>query len=190
MKEEKDVIKKITELLDKSGIDYVITGSLARNMYALPRATFDTDLVIITDRRKLKKFISLIKDDFYVDEKYAMDALETKKMFNIIHLETTHKIDLIIFKGTEYDKTTLNRKKEIEFEGRKLYFISPEDIILSKLIWQKESLSDRQYEDALQVLLFQKDKLDYDYLNEWARELRVIETLKEMMKKVDEFYLE
>ena len=36
--------------------------------------------------------------------------------------------------------------------GEKIYFTSPEDLVLIKLKWYKESHSDRQFEDVQSIL--------------------------------------
>lgn len=43
---ELDVLKDVCERLDRAGIAYMLTGSMAMNYYAQPRMTRDIDLVI------------------------------------------------------------------------------------------------------------------------------------------------
>lgn len=51
---------------------------------------------------------------------------------------------------------------------------APEDTILMKLRWSRESDESRkQYRDALGVFEVQRGDLDEDYLRRWARELGV-----------------
>lgn len=59
------------------------------------------------------------------------------------------------------------------------YLVSPEDIILNKLMWFRlgGGVSDRQWKDVLGVLKVQKNLLDKEYLQHWASELKVKDLL-------------
>jgi hypothetical protein len=60
-----------------------------------------------------------------------------------------------------------------------LFFPTPEDIIIQKLVWYRLgfSQSDRQWRDILGVLKVQFDKLDLGYLQYWALELELSDLL-------------
>ncbi|ETR65530.1 MAG: hypothetical protein OMM_14105, partial [Candidatus Magnetoglobus multicellularis str. Araruama] len=55
------------------------------------------------------------------------------------------------------------------------YIVSPEDIILNKLIWFDlgGGISDRQWNDILGVIKVQKNLLDTGYLEQWASKLNI-----------------
>ena len=42
-------LKKLTQKLDQSGIDYALCGGLALAIYAKPRATLDIDMMVQQD---------------------------------------------------------------------------------------------------------------------------------------------
>jgi hypothetical protein len=62
--------------------------------------------------------------------------------------------------------------------------LSPEDAILSKLEWAKESASTQQMQDVLGILRMQYGKLDRDYLWKWAGVLGVRDTLAKLLEEV------
>ena len=47
MKSELDIIADVAQKLEKIGIQYMLTGSVAMNYYAEPRMTRDIDLVVV-----------------------------------------------------------------------------------------------------------------------------------------------
>ena len=59
----------------------------------------------------------------------------------------------------------------------------PEDTILSKLEWAKNSESGQQFLDALCVAIVQYESLERDYLYKWAKELKVESSLERLLKQ-------
>ena len=58
--------------------------------------------------------------------------------------------------------------------------MSPEDIILMKLEWRKDTRSQRQYDDALGVARLRGGTLDWGYLRRWSEELGITEDLESL----------
>ncbi len=56
---EKELIK-IIKTLNKHKIEYLLIGGYAAVIYKVERATFDIDILIDTDNKKIKKVISLL----------------------------------------------------------------------------------------------------------------------------------
>jgi hypothetical protein len=123
-----------------------------------------------------------------VDAEMILSAIQKQSSFNLIHLETLFKVDVFPLKNHPFDQQAFQRRlqKAISEEtSQQLFFATPEDIVLHKLVWYKtgEEVSDRQWIDVQGVLKVQGDQLDMAYLNHWAKELGVSELLK---KAIDE----
>ena len=73
--------------------------------------------------------------------------------------------------------------------GIQVSAISPEDAILSKLEWSKESQSERQFHDALGVAVVQWQRLDKAYLRKWAQELSVADLLETLLNHAEKLQL-
>ena len=69
-------------------------------------------------------------------------------MFNIIHNEWMVKADFIVRGDEEYRKLEFKRRRRFDIEGTLIWVIAPEDLILSKLGWSKESSSALQQRDV------------------------------------------
>jgi len=180
-----DILKEIIEKLEKYQIDYMITGSFASNLHGTPRATFDADIVVSTDFKKIENFLKEIEKDFYVNLESAKEAFKERKMFNIIHFETGFKIDFIVKKEGKYYENEFNRRKIFKLKDKPCFFASSEDTILAKLIWAKKSESEKQFNDALGIIKIQKENLNYDYLKKWAHEIGVYDLLQEILKEAE-----
>lgn len=90
-------------------------------------------------------------------------------VFNITDFETGVKFDFMLYQDSDYNWAAFNRKHKVEFSGIECYISSPEDLIISKLMWYDLSKSGKQFED-LKFLLTLED-LDKQYLELWAQKL-------------------
>jgi hypothetical protein len=167
----------IVDLLAKAEIEYMVSGSIASTVYGEPRTTNDIDIVIDPDERKLGTFLDLIDKGYYFSKTAAIDALKNRSMFNIIDIQCGWKIDLIIKKSRPFEILEFRRKRNAEILGTHAFIISPEDSVISKLVWAKNSQSQIQLRDTLGVLVAQWDRLDFEYLKKWAQQLEVDKTL-------------
>lgn len=177
MTDELDLIKEVASRLSEAGIEYMITGSMAMAVYATPRMTRDIDVIIQVSSEDTGKIVNLFKDDFYIDETSVRSAVQSRGMFNVIHNESIIKVDFIVRKDEEYRALEFSRRLRIEVEGVTIAVVAPEDLILSKLVWARESGSDLQLRDVSQMLAILND-LDNDYIEHWSEKLEVEELLK------------
>ena len=184
MTSQKEFLNNIVEKLQKAGIDYVICGSMAATFYGVQRSTEDTDIIINSTEEQLTKFIELLGDAYYVSKDTALDALKQRDMFNIIDVENVWKADLIIRKQTDFSAEEFSRKRKENLLGKDLYILSPEDSILSKLAWAKQSRSELQYNDVMKILEARTGHLDMNYLDKWAKILNVEDDLKKCLSQI------
>jgi hypothetical protein len=172
---EEDVLESVILKLNALDVPYAITGALAVSFYGKPRSTHDFDLIVSVypGKGKVQALLSAFGKDFYISEEGIIDALLHKSMFNIIHHETGLKIDLWVLKDEEYDKEAFARRKKRRFLGQQIFILSPEDMILNKLLWYKASELDKHLNDVKGILQVQGDALDKKYLKKWAAKLLV-----------------
>lgn len=178
-----EVTLKVVKVFEKLNITYYIGGSLASSAFGVARATLDVDVVADITLEKASFIEEFLKEEFYVDIEMIRNAIHQQSYFNLIHLETIFKIDVFILKNLPFYQQAFSRriqKATSEDTSQKLFFATPEDIILSKLEWYKsgKEASDRQWNDILGVLKVQGSQLDKTYLEHWAEELSVSRLLE------------
>lgn len=185
--EFQELLKNLAGKLEKLGIKYCVTGGWAVSVWGRPRGTFDIDVVI---QLKEKDISSLLKNLYslskagYVEESLVREKVEKGGEFNFIHAESGVKIDFwAIKKNDEAGINELKRRIGKKFGGRKIYFISPEDLILAKLRWYRLSESDRHLDDAKSVLKISGQKINFDYLKKSAKGQGIGDILDEIMKQ-------
>ena len=173
MIEELEVLKEVARRLDRTGIAYMITGSTAANFYAVPRMTRDIDMVVELSEQDIGKFILAFEKDHYLEPETVRDAVKNKGTFNLIHNQYFFKVDFVVRKDTPYRRKEFTRRKKMSVDGQNLYVVAPEDLILSKLEWAKDSKSEVQFRDVRNLLQSVKG-LDRRYLAHWAKQLGVL----------------
>jgi len=186
MLSQKQFINNVVEKLQEAGIDYVICGSMAATFYGVQRSTEDTDIIINPTQEQLTKFIELLGNAYYVSKDAAVEALKHGNMFNVIDIENVWKVDLIIRKQSAFSVEEFRRKRKENLLGKDLYILSPEDSILSKLLWAKRSRSEQQFNDVMKILEARSGNLDRKYLNKWAKVLEVKDDLNKCLSQVED----
>lgn len=169
MPEEIDVLKLVCNRLENDNFSYMLTGSLAANFYAIPRMTRDIDIVIEICELDIGRFSRIFHDDFYIPNEVSLiEAVNQQSMFNMIHNGFVFKVDFLVRKDSPYRREEFERRRRIDFDGMKIWIVSPEDLIISKLLWSNNGLSDFQLRDIGNLLASVKN-LDQKYIDNWVQ---------------------
>lgn len=175
---ELDVLFDVVEKLNELHIDYMLTGSLAMNYYAEPRMTRDLDIIIEIFPKDINRIIDKFQKKYYISENSVKEAIEQVSSFNIIHNLSIIKVDFLIRKKEEYRKIEFDRKQTIIILGYEINIVSKEDLIISKLYWAKDSRSEQQKNDIINLL---KTSYNKEYLLKWLGKLDLISFFKEFI---------
>jgi len=180
------VTVKVTGVLEKLGIPYLIGGSLASTLYGMVRTTQDSDIVADMRPEHIQPFIASLQNEFFMDEEMIAESIQRNSSFNIIHREAMFKVDVFIPRPRTFHQSQLARAQRQTFSADpevSARFSSAEDTILSKLEWYRlgGEVSERQWRDVLGVLKTRAGALDLDYLQKWAKELKVSDLLEQAL---------
>ena len=169
--------------IETLGIRYMLTDSMAMIRYTVFRQTADIDIVLELESDDKEKFFDALEPDYYIPRDSASRAIETNRMFNVIHIETAFKIDCVLKKTTRFQQNAFERREKTDYYGRQIYVISKEDLILSKLFWAKDSYSEVQLRDVKNLM---RSGFDIDYAEKWVSELYITDLLYKCLKEIKE----
>lgn len=179
----------VTRILEQLDIPYAIGGSMASTAYGRIRATMDVDIVADMQEQHVQPFLALLGSDFYADENTIRQAVQRRTSFNLIHLTTLFKVDLFVSRNRPFDLQQLSRRQYqlLELPDNTAFIVSPEDVILAKLEWFRlgDEVSERQWRDVQGVFDVQGDRLDRDYLRQWATALDVTDLLNKALAEYE-----
>jgi len=182
-----ELVKRVAAALKAAGIEYMLTGSVVSSLQGEPRSTHDVDFVVDMNAAQAASFLKDFKEpEFYVSEEAVKEAIRSQRMFNILSTADGDKADLWLLKNDAFDRSRFSRRIEVEFFGQRLTLTTPEDTILFKLSWAKQSGgSEKQFNDAKGVFEVQRPHLDQDYMDYWSKELKVDDLLDQIRREAE-----
>jgi len=182
----KTTAQKVSRHLDELGIPYAFTGGLAVITYGDPRTTRDVDLILQLDPWDADKadiLAAKFEEEFFFDRSLCLEGITEHTIFQALDKETSFKVD---FHLSEIVPGACERRIMVTTPaGITVPMVTPEDSILSKLVWIKLG-SDRSRKDVIAMLRVQQN-LDLEYLEKTAEELEVAGLLKELRIQADSY---
>ena len=186
-----EVVLKVIAVFDELSIPYLIGGSFASSLYGWYRSTNDADLLALIRLDQVTDLVRRLEPEFYASEQAVRRAVQSGRHFNFIHVDTAFKVDVFVAGAGGFTGQQLKRRKlhgVTPNQQPQAYFASPEDIVLAKLDWYRRGneVSDMQWRDVLNVIKVQGERLDRDYMRQWAKELGVADLLEQAFVEATE----
>lgn len=133
------------ERLNEEGVEYLVAGGMAVNLYGYIRATMDLDILLMLDETNTAKFIKIAKglgykpripvrmEDFS-DPRKREDWIEKKntKVFSVYNPENeAESVDVLIEERIDF-RTAFKRREVIKSGNTKVNLIGMADLIRLK----------------------------------------------------------
>lgn len=178
---ERELLVDCLRRLNRTGITYYLTGSMASNFWGIPRTTHDLDFVVQLPISAVHRIMQEFSGDFYIEENAVLAASKPPYQFNAIDTRSALKVDFWLPKPEAFDQEMLHRRAAVTLFGVPAWIATAEDVILHKLVWNRISPSDRQLGDAAGIVAVQSDSLNKTYMSEWAQELKLTSELERIL---------
>lgn len=179
----------VIEVLEQLAIPYMVVGGFAAIFYGEPRLTLDVDIVVDMKWRHITAFVTAFPiPDYYVSEEGIWDSLQWRYPFNVIQPSTGAKVDLVPLPRDPFTRAAFRRRQRLEYDeaGHAAVFITPEDIVVAKLLAFRKTGSDRHLRDARGVLITQWESLDLEAVERGARAFGVLEQFEAVRREIEE----
>ncbi len=174
------LLAHIAEKFNSLNIRYMVTGSVISSYYGFPRATHDVDVVISLSGSDAEKIRFELEKDFYISD--IDHAIQHKQMFNMIHQESQLKVDCwILDERNDFRLHAFQSRTQTTILGILIPIISKEDLVISKLLWYRDSESEIQLRDIEGILLSSGTTFNHNYVEEWCSKLSVLELWKKVL---------
>lgn len=170
----------LSRALEAADLPFMVIGGQAVLVHGQPRLTQDIDVTLGVEPDRLGEVLGICEQldleplpeevESFVMETFVLPALQP---------ETRIRVDFV-FSTTAYERQAIQRAVRVEMCGSKVPFATAEDLILHKLFAGRP----RDREDALGVVRRQAKKLDWAYLDRWAREFASVPGREGMVEEV------
>lgn len=161
-----DLFNNAVELLEETGIKYVLIGGVASDIWGRPRKTLDVDIVLQVSPEGFKDFLAAAANyKFTFNYNSALKHLKNMGMCRFTY--GAYHADFIMG-YSEFEQTVFRRRRKVKLFNRSVWAASPEDVILYKL------LSNRPIDqaDIANIINAQGSKLDKRYLRIRANQMQ------------------
>ena len=176
---EQELLLDCVRRLNVSGVQYMLTGSMASNAWGIPRTTHDLDFVIQLPSSQIPALVkAFAHPDYFLDETSVRGAYQPPHQFNVIHVPSALKADFWLLRSVPFEREMFSRRLKDAWFGEPLWLATAEDVILHKLYWNRITPSDRQLADVAGVVHVQRGGLDEGYLHQWAGQLGIAAELE------------
>lgn len=181
-----EVTAKVIEALEVSGISYMLVGSLASNVFGIPRATKDTDMVVSARTAEVAKALSALGPEFKLDPQLSFESVTGTKRQIIDVATIPYRIEVFHLSDDPHDQERFGRRRRVKdpLLNREVDVATPEDTIITKLRWAAiaDRLKDR--DDVRTIIGVRGETLDWDYINQWADKHGTREILDSIQKTI------
>jgi hypothetical protein len=157
------------DALERLGIPYFVTGSVAASVYGVLRQSHDTDVVLV-DAGGFTQLAAALRGHCLIADPIDFGAFT---MASIIERHTADKVDVIVAPSGAFEASAMERRQRVDVPGLgPVWVASAEDLVLAKLVWS-QGTSELQLRDCAQLMRLGTATLDRAYLAQWADRLGV-----------------
>lgn len=184
MNEFEKTLLKLTSLLKRNSIDYVIIGGTAAIIYGRLRTTEDIDITLLSEIDDLDRMYELIAANYSPMIEDSEEFFKKNYVLPVMDLETKVKLDFAAGLSG-FDKKVIERKVEKKFGSILVNVCSVEDLIVYKLV----SARPQDMIDLEEIMKANRGNLDTKYLQKMAESFieversDVLENLEKLLKK-------
>jgi hypothetical protein len=180
-----ELLRHVARTFDGLGVRYLVTGSTATILFGEARFTNDIDVVAELNEGHLGALIEAFPaPDYYLSEEAARTAIRTHGQFNIIRPDSGLKVDVMVPADTAFNRSRLARAVRVRPRDYEASFASVEDVIIKKMEYYREGGSEKHLRDIAGVLKVGEEKVDLQYVAEWAGRLGLEEVWRAVLERV------
>lgn len=180
MTAEDSLTLQVVDAVGTAGIAYMLVGSFASNFHGIPRSTKDADFVIQLDGGVGAEFAARLGSNFVLDPQLSFETVTGTYRQFLRHRKSPFKVELFLLSPDPHDQLRFARRREEAVFGRRVWLLTAEDVIISKLRWARSKDRD----DIRNVLAVQRERLDWPYLESWSRRHGTLALLEEIRRTI------
>lgn len=171
MTKSQAAILRVIDILNESGAQYLVTGSLASSVYRTSRSTKDADFVVHMSSDQLQNFFKRLSADFEHLAQMSFETVTGKLQHRFRVPGSEFLIEIFEARMNDpHERARFERARPGMVEGRTAPIPSAEDVLVQKLRWFHQIRRSKDRDDILEIMVHQWEGLDWPYIEKWCRE--------------------
>lgn len=175
-----ELVALMLDALNASGVNYMVTGSLASNLHGISRMTKDADFVLELKSDEIPKLAKSLRPTLRLDEQMAFETVTSTFKHVFRPADSNFMIELFELSDDLHDRERFHRRRPTTMHGRPSFLPTPEDVVIQKLRWSKQGARSKDIADARNVLAVQGDALDFPYIESWCGKHGTLDLLNQI----------
>jgi hypothetical protein len=159
-------VARLLHALEQSGVGYMLVGAFSSNLYGVPRATNDADVVVHFESFNLTDFCRSLGADFVLDPQAMMEGF-TGSVRNVVTFTPTgFEIELFRLGEDPHHQERFSRRRRMHVPESdcEAWVATAEDVVIQKLRWARR----KDLDDVVNLLVVSGQILDWEYIHRWT----------------------
>ena len=157
-------VHSLSEQLAGCAIPHAFGGAIAYGFYGTPRMTNDFDINVFLPEAAARKVFDCLEPLGVASGAEAMREVAANGQ---VRLNWQGTMVGLFFAYAPFHDAAAKRLQTRDLEGKPLRILSPEDITVFKVIFNRP----HDWDDVRQMLIEQRDELDLKYVTKWLGEI-------------------
>jgi hypothetical protein len=177
--------RKAISIFEKLDADWMFIGAVSVAAWGRVRATTDADFAVSLDFTSAAQLDQAMKDSGIEKESGPVEIPAKRLVLSKYWAAYPGGgLGVDVFYATGYDtgrflKQALDRKIQVQFQGKRYFSTTPEDLIVFKV----HAYRARDLDDVATVMERRYADLDWKYIHRWAKALRFDKLLEEVVRQ-------
>jgi hypothetical protein len=181
-----DLLSLFITTLNRTDIEYMVTGSVAAMLYGEPRMTHDIDLIIDLHKEQIPKLLHVFPEGEYYRPPEEVIGVEIARAqrghFNLIHHMSGYKADIYLHGHDPLHAWGMKNRQSIIIGEEEMKIAPAEYIIIRKLEYYRESGFQKHLLDIEGMFRITGGNISIPIIEEWVQKLS-LEKQWSMIKK-------
>jgi hypothetical protein len=181
-----EALLKVIEMLDGTGIPYMLVGGASVSYYGIGRSTKDADFVVELSSHSITDLSRALGPPFWLDPQMSFETI-TGTYRHKIHLKDSEFLfEFFHLTKDPHDQERFRRRRQVNLLDRHVWLPTAEDVIITKLRWSLLGHRSKDRDDVRDVIAVQGDRIDWDYVYPWCDQHGTRGLLDEIRKSIPE----
>jgi hypothetical protein len=155
--------------LESLAIPYMVSGSLATNVYGVPRATDDGDFVLeLPPAGRIGDIAQALPETIRLEPQACFETVTASRMHVCTVTDSAFRMELFLLTDDPYDRERFDRRYRLSLPFGPVWMPTVEDVIVTKLLWASRAGRLKDQDDCRGVIALQGEIVDWEYVCRWC----------------------